>query len=194
MATAHPHSAQDFPHAHPVKTERHDPQRMLHHTNTGQRQVDHYALTPSGLFVARAFHAHPRIRHWQAHLLPALNLVVCQYQFHGVREHDFYIDVAQISREGEMWLVRDLYLDLAVWNGRAAQILDTDELLDSWRAGFIDAADLTLAVQTAHTTLAELSRAGYGLNDWARARGLRLDWLQPALPGEALPCQSVISV
>ncbi len=166
---------------------------MLHHTNTGQRRVDHYRQTPHGLFVARQFDAHPRIRHWQAHLLPAPGLVVCKYEFHGQREHDFYIDVARVAQVQGRWQVRDLYLDLALWDGKSAEILDPHELLDSWRAGFIGEAELALAVETAHTLLAGLGRAGYRLGDWARGHGLRLDWLEPALPGKRLP-EATLSV
>lgn len=171
--------------AHPVKIERHDTLNKLHHTNNGQRQVDHYQETVHGLYVARSFEAHPRIRHWQAHLLPALNLVVCKYQFHDRHEHDFYMDIAQISREGAVWAVRDLYLDLVLQDGHSAEIVDTEELLDSRRAGHISDEDLHEAVEVAHRTLAALARANYSLQAWAQAHGLELEWLEvPQKAGE----------
>lgn len=170
---------------HPVKTERHDPARMEHHTNTGVRAVQTYEERPHGLFVARDFAGHPRVRHWQAHLLPDLDLVVCRYDFHGAREHDYYIDVARISREGGVWAVRDLYLDVVVHDGLGAEILDTDELLAAREAGLIGEAELHHAVAVAHRTLSGLARAGYSLDEWLDTWGLRLDWC--GVPDAELP-------
>ncbi|WP_288433665.1 DUF402 domain-containing protein [uncultured Deinococcus sp.] len=172
---------------HPVKTERHDPVRMEHHTNTGVRAVRTYEERPHGLFVARDFDRHPRVRHWQAHLLPDLDLVVCRYDFHGPREHDYYIDVAQVSREDGLWAVRDLYLDVVVHDGLGAEILDTDELLAARAADLIGEADLHRAVTVAHRTLSGLAHASYRLDDWLGAQGLRLDWCMPAETGVAGP-------
>lgn len=172
--------------AHPVKVERHDTATNCHHTNTGRRAVRTYRETPVGLFVARDFVGHARIRHWQAHLLPALNLVVCHYSFHGHREHDFYIDVAQISREGAVWTVRDLYLDIVLHDGLGAEIADTDELLAAWEAGFLTSEDLQQAIEVAHQTVSGLARARYSLNHWLTDQALRLEWhgeVQAGPPG-----------
>lgn len=166
------------PTAHPVKVERHDVVAKRHHTNTGVRAVQHYQETNHGLFVARDFVAHPRIRHWQAHLLPTLNLVVCQYDFHGRAEHDYYMDVAQITREGHQWTVRDLYLDVVLHDGLMAEIIDTDELLAARDAGFITEPEMQRAVAVAHHTLSGLARARYNLQTWLDAQGMQLSWLE----------------
>ncbi|ALW89511.1 DUF402 domain-containing protein [Deinococcus actinosclerus] len=162
--------------AHPVKVERHDVPGRQHSTNTGVRPVHTYHRTPHGLYVARTFAGHPRIRHWQAHLLPGLNLVACRYDFHGRREHDYYLDVATITDSGDVWEVRDLYLDLIVHDGLMAEIVDTDELLAARGAGFIGEAEALRAVQMAHDTLSGLAHARYSLNDWLATRGVRLHW------------------
>ena len=164
------------PAAHPIKVERHDVRGMRHHTNTGTRSVQTYRETGHGLFVAREFVAHPRIRHWQAHLIPALNVVVCRYEFHGRREHDYHLDIAQISREGEVWTVRDLYLDILLHDGLMAEIVDTDELLAAHDHGLIDGREMHCAVTVAHATLAALARARYSLRDWQAGQGLELEW------------------
>lgn len=166
------------PQAHPVKVERHDVAARQHHTNTGVRSVHTYQETPHGLFVARDFVAHPRIRHWQAHLLPTLNVVVCQYDFHEHREHDFYLDIAQISREGDLWTVRDYYLDVVVHDGVMAEIVDTDELLAAREAGFISEREMQRAITVAHHALAGLAHARYSLHDWLSAQGVQIGWLE----------------
>lgn len=145
-----------------------------------------YRETPYGLFVTRPFVNHPRTRHWRAHLIPQLNLVVCRYDFHGVREHDFYLDVATITRQGNVWTVRDLYLDIVVHDGLGAEIVDTDELLAAHHAGLIGDAELYCSLEVAHHTLSGLAQARYDLSAWAATNGLTLDWndgLSPLSPG-----------
>lgn len=162
--------------AEPVKTERHDVPARQHHTNTGVRPVQTYREHAQGLYVARDFVAHPRIRHWQAHLLPALNVVVCRYEFHGPREHDYHIDVAAVTRAGSLWTVRDLYLDVLVHEGIAAEIVDTDELLAAHTAGFLATPELHRAVSTAHGVLSGLTRSRYDVNTWLAGEGVALEW------------------
>ena len=163
--------------AEPVKIERHDVERRQHHTNTGVRPVHTYREHAHGLLVARDFVAHPRIRHWQAHLLPALGVQVCRYSFHGPREHDYYIDVATVTRDGDLWTVRDHYLDVIVHDGMAAEIVDTDELLAAHGAGFIGAAEVDHAVAAARQVVSGLAQARYSVNDWLAAQGVRVEWV-----------------
>ncbi|RJF71026.1 DUF402 domain-containing protein [Deinococcus cavernae] len=170
---------------HPVKTERHDTRNRTHHTNTGVRPVHTYRPEPHGLFVSRPFQGHPRIRHWQAHLLPTHNLVVCHYDFHHQREHDYYLDVALISVQDDLWTVRDLYLDVVLREGHSAVIVDTDELIAGHAAGFITHTELHLALEVAHHTLSALSAAQFNLHTWATSQGVQLDWDAPH--GEGAP-------
>ena len=135
-----------------------------------------YRETPAGLYVARDFVGHPRIRHWQAHLLPRLNVVVCRYDFHGRREHDFYLDVAEITCQQGVWTVRDLYLDLVLHDGLGAEIVDTDELLAAWEAGFVTPREVQRAVEVAHQTLSGLTHARYSMRDWLQTQGVVADW------------------
>jgi AmpD protein len=45
-------------------------------------------------------------------------VVVCRYDFHGEREHDFYLDVATITRQGEVWQFVDC--DARAWHAGAS--------------------------------------------------------------------------
>ena len=175
--------------AHPVKTERHDTLLRVHHTNTGDRPVDLYREHASGLYVSRRFVAHPRIAYWQAHLLPGLlggpdtegrteglGVQVCRYDFHGERAHDYYLDVATITRQGEVWTVRDHYLDLLVWDGLCAEIADTEELNAALAAGYIGQEEFASAVAAAHGVLNGLARTGYDLKLWLAGQGIELEW------------------
>ncbi|MFC4427528.1 DUF402 domain-containing protein [Deinococcus navajonensis] len=169
--------------AHPLKVETHDVEAMCHHTNTGTRTVHTYRETAHGLFVARHFPGHPRIRHWQAHLLPALNMVVCHYDFHGPREHDYYLDIARITRQGQVWTVHDHYLDVIVHEHVCAEIVDTDELLAARQEGYVSEAQVQGAVAVAHDALSGLARANYGLDRWLATRDVALEWCPtPGVP------------
>jgi uncharacterized protein len=186
LASAHP-----VKNAHPVKTERHDTLAYVHQTNTGQRPVEVYRQHQKGLYVARAFQNHPRVAYWQAHLLPGLlddglsrcglGLQVCRYDFHGERDHDYYIDIATITQCEHLWTVRDHYLDVLVWNGLSAEIIDTDELNAAIQAGYIDEREYAAAMAGAHRVLGGLAMHGYDLRRWLHSFGVRLDWNEQAV-------------
>jgi len=162
---------------HPVKVERHDTARREHHTNTGVRAVEEYRQHEHGLFVARPFVAHPRIRYWEAHLLPALGVQLCRYTLHGHRrDFDYYMDVAHITEHDGIWTVRDLYLDLIIHDGARAEILDTDELLAARRAHLVAEDEALGAIERAHTILNDLARHAYCVNDWLERQGVHLTW------------------
>ena len=161
---------------HAVKVERHDTAARMHHTNTGIRPVDVYQEHPHGLFVARPFTQHPRIAYWQAHLLPELGIQLCRYTLHAGRPFDYYIDIASISREGEVWQMRDHYLDVLVWDRLRAEIVDTDELVASVKGGLISQGEALAAVERLHTLLNGLARHRYDVNAWLAEAGVTLDW------------------
>ncbi len=169
---------------HAVKVERHDTAARMHHTNTGDRPVDVYQEHPHGLFVARPFTQHPRIAYWQAHLLPALGVQVCRYTLHAGRPFDYYIDIARITRSGAVWELRDHYLDVLVWGGLRAEIVDTDELVASVHAGLIEQGEALQAVESLHRVLNGLARHHYDVNAWLAESGVTLEW--PDVPRPAL--------
>jgi predicted RNA-binding protein associated with RNAse of E/G family len=174
--------------AHPVKTERHDTDAMTHHTNTGLRRVHTYREHTHGLFVARAFDRHPRIRHWQAQLLPALGVQLCRYDFHQAREHDYYIDIATISRpvgNAAVWEVRDHYLDVIVHEGVTAELVDADELEAARAAGFVSEDEARRAYAAADAVLIGLKLARYHVADWLETQGVRVEWTESEGVGQA---------
>lgn len=162
---------------HAVKTERHDTARRQHTTNTGIRDVEVYREHAHGLFVARPFVAHPRIAYWEAHLLPELGVQLARYTLQGGRrDHDYYLDIADVTRDGDVWSVRDLYLDVVVWEGRRAEVLDTDELLAARAEGFIGEGEALAAVERAHAVLNGLSAHEYRVDAWLAEHGVALGW------------------
>ena len=162
--------------AKPPKVERHDLRRREHHTNTGIRAVERYQVHAAGLAVVRPFTAHPRIRAWQAHLLPALGLQVCRYEFHGPREHDYYIDLATISQAGGIWTLTDHYLDVLVWEG--ARRIDRSRMNSGRGAGGIPSVSPGKAVWAqAQALLLGLAEHGHDLQAYLAAQNVRLYWV-----------------
>ncbi|AWN22939.1 RNA-binding protein [Deinococcus irradiatisoli] len=173
--------------AKPPKIERHDLARRAHHTNTGVRPVEQYQVHRAGLFVRRAFVAHPRIRAWQAHLLPALGLQVCRYEFHGPREHDYYLDLATITARGGVWEMRDHYLDVLLWEGVRAEVVDQDEFLAAVQAGHLSAQQARSVQVQAEGLLTGLARHGHDLRAYLGAHGVELQWAEGERVGAAAP-------
>jgi len=163
--------------AKPPKVERHDLAWLEHHTNTGIRAVERYQVHAAGLAVARPFTAHPRIRAWQAHLLPALGLQICRYEFHGPREHDYYIDLATISESDGVWTLTDHYLDVLVWEGTRAELIDEDEFLAAVQAGYLSAAQAKTVWAQAQALLLGLAEHGHNLQAYLAAQGVQLEWV-----------------
>ncbi|WP_161882531.1 DUF402 domain-containing protein [Deinococcus alpinitundrae] len=161
----------------PPKVERHDLARREHHTNTGIRAVERYEVHAAGLAVVRPFKAHPRIRAWQAHLLPALGLQICRYEFHGPREHDYYIDLATISESGGVWTLTDHYLDVLVWEGTRAELIDEDEFLAAVQAGYLSATQASAVRAQAQALLRGLAEHGHDLQAYLAAQGVHLKWI-----------------
>lgn len=120
--------------------------------------------------------AHPRTPYWQAHLLPdllpdGLGIQLCRHDFHGERAHDFYIDIASISRQEHLWTLRHHSLDLPVRIGLCAE---TDEPGASLVAGHVTPQEFSVA--GAHTVLNGLAHCGCDVQAWLGSQGLSLDW------------------
>lgn len=171
-------SPAELPPAKPPKVERHDLARREHHTNTGIRAVERYQVHAVGLWVVRPFTAHPRIRAWQAHLLPALGLQVCRYEFHGPREHDYYIDLATIAEVSGIWTLTDHYLDVLVWQGQRAELIDQDEFLAAVRAGHLSRARAQAVQAQAGALLRGLAEHDHDVQAYLAAQGVRLPWAE----------------
>ncbi|MFB9908643.1 DUF402 domain-containing protein [Allokutzneria oryzae] len=166
-------------HIHPPKVEVFDVDAG---TNTDPkgfvRQVDEYRTEPFGLYMARPTPGHPRLAYFRSWLLPDLGLRVGRWSWHpGCEESfDYYLDVVNISRVGNVWRTKDLYLDLLVTTGSAIEVLDIDELLTALGSGLIAAEEAERALAVTHSTVDGVSRNGYDLEKWLTERGIALSW------------------
>jgi predicted RNA-binding protein associated with RNAse of E/G family len=168
-----------------LKVETHHLLARMHSVKAGNFPVQLYQEHPHGLYVERDFYGHPAHKHWQAHILPALNLQVCRFVPHrGTPQWEYYVDIVQVERQPHLWRVQDLYLDVVVLPNRSLEILDTDELLGAAREGLITYEQLALALHTAHALVNRLSAHGNDLALALAATGIVLNWeynLSPTL-------------
>jgi hypothetical protein len=160
-----------------LKVQTHNLVAKTHTVKAGTFPVAVFSEHAQGLYVERAFVGHPSIKYWQAHILPELHLQICRFTPHaGVHELEYYIDIIKVEKDGHIWNVKDLYLDLGIgWDGKL-RIMDTDELFEAVEAGLISLSEASLASQTLHGLVNQISTFG-SLEGALQAKGLRLEWV-----------------
>lgn len=165
---------------HPPKTETFD---VPGGTNTDPkghvRAVETYREAPWGLYLSRPMPGHDSLAHLRSWLLPAQGLRVTDFTFHPghERDQDFYLDVVDIHRAGDVWRTEDHYLDLVVRTGRTTDLLDVDEFVDALAAGLLDHGAAMRALGTSHRVMSGLGEHGHDLDRWLDTQGIRLTWV-----------------
>ncbi|WP_313550497.1 DUF402 domain-containing protein, partial [Corynebacterium sp.] len=121
---------------------------------------------------------HPKFGYLESWLLPQLGLRANIFHFRdGVEERqDFYIDVAEIDRNGDVWTTRDLYVDLISNTGEPIDVQDIDELSAATSAGLITAEEAEKAIDATLTAVEGITRYGDNAMEWLRALGMELTW------------------
>ena len=168
---------------HPVREYVYTPAKNLCvHTQSGEMEtLEYISETPNGLSYLALFdeHRHPKLRARESHVLPRLGVEVSRFEYRRQRtpdDFDYYIDIACVTEQGERWVVRDLYLDVLVFTGERAKILDTDEYLAAITEGHLEADEAAYALETAHTLVNKLAQHGYNLENYLQTEGVTLTW------------------
>lgn len=165
---------------HPVKQETFSTTDNINVDPKGfQREVDTYRVTDFGLYMARGAN-HPRFGYLESWLLPDLGLRANIFHFReGVDVHqDFYIDVADIDVDGDVWTTRDLYVDLVSTSGEPVDVLDIDELAAATSNGLISAEEAERAMERTLTAVEGITRYGDDVMSWLRTLGMDLTWAE----------------
>ena len=165
---------------HPVKQETFNTTDNINVDPKGfQREVDTYRVTDFGLYMARGAN-HPRFGYLESWLLPELGLRANIFHFReGVDVHqDFYIDVADIDVDGDVWTTRDLYVDLVSTSGEPVDVLDIDELAAATSNGLISAEEAERAMERTLTAVEGITRYGDDVMSWLRTLGMELTWAE----------------
>lgn len=164
---------------HAPKVTHYDIVAKTHTVSGGPYPVDRYEQGDGWLYLARPYVDHPHIAYMEAYLLPRLGLQVNRWGHHpgsAYAWYDFYVDVMAFEVGEDCWTTRDFYLDVAVIEGKAAQIADTDEYLEALGVGLLTTDEASYALTHTHALLNGLAEHGYRLSDWLRAQGVTLTW------------------
>lgn len=165
---------------HPPKISTFDLAARVQIDNKGlERAVTEYRVTPFGLYMSRAMVNRPSA-HWvQSWLLPELGLAVTDWWWNPghERDQDFYLDVCHIERDGDRWRLTDLYLDVLVHTGRAAEVIDVDEFVGAVACGVLDPALAELGLRRSYAAVDGLAAHGHDLDAWLAGLGIALSWL-----------------
>ncbi|MFP7366052.1 DUF402 domain-containing protein [Corynebacterium callunae] len=163
---------------HPVKQETFNTQASVNTDPKGfLREVDTFKVTDFGLYMARGAN-HPRFGYLESWLLPELGLRANIFHFRdgAAEKKDFYIDVAEIKVEDNIWTTRDLYVDLVSNVGQPVTVLDIDELAAATSAGLITADDAEKAIDATLNAVEGITRHGDDPMEWLRSKGIELTW------------------
>jgi uncharacterized protein len=164
---------------HPPKVETFDVPAA---TNTDPkgfvRPVDEYRVEPFGLYLRRPMQHHPRIAGIESWLLPEVGIRVTDFQWRPghERDQDFYLDIVDIERNGDVWRTVDHYLDIVVRTGRDSVVLDLDEYVHAVANGLLDGPAAQRALATSYRVLRGLTAHQHDLDAWLAGLGVRLTW------------------
>ena len=137
------------------------------------RAVPLFREEPFGLYLSRPMKDHPSLDHMRSWLLPGLSIRVTDFRFLPGHERmqDFYVDIADVHREGPVWTTVDHYLDLVVHTGERTELLDVDEYVEAVAAGLLAPDAAERALTTAATVHAGVAEHGHDLDAGSRRAG-----------------------
>lgn len=145
-----------------------------------ERKLEHCLVHKKGLFWGLAVEG-LNINYMQGHILPELGIQVARF---GWKAHiipsdelDYYVDIIHLTEYGNgFWHYRDLYLDVAVFEAKTAEILDTDEYLAAIQADFFKKDEASLALEKTHELMNDLAKFSYSLEAYLEANDIVLEW------------------
>lgn len=164
---------------HPPKVETFDvPARTNTDPKGFVRPVDEYRTEPFGLYLARPMEDHPRISALESWLLPELGIRVTDWWWRPGEKclQDFYIDIVDIERDGDIWRTVDYYLDVIVHTGQRSEVIDLDEYVEAVSHGLLDAGAAERALTSSYRALDGLATHRHDLDEWLTGLGMKLTW------------------
>jgi uncharacterized protein len=164
---------------HPPKITAFDvPARINIDTKGTVRPVDEYRETPFGLYMSRPVIDRPTAEWIESWLLPDLGLCVTDWWWKPghTRDQDFYLDVCDIVRDGDRWVLTDHYLDIVVRTRRDAAVLDVDEFVAAVSLGLLPPPTAEAAMHTAYRAIDGLASHDHDLDAWLATFGIVLTW------------------
>jgi uncharacterized protein len=165
-----------------IHAPKHETFDVAAHTNTDPkgivRAVDVYTETAWGLYMARPVPGRAQFHYLESWLLPTLSIRATIFHWNPghERDQDFYLDIAEVTADGNIWRTVDHYLDVVVHSGLRAELIDIDELLEAHKVGLVDDHTAEEAVKAAVRAVDGLAVHGYDLHAWLSSNGMDLSW------------------
>lgn len=162
---------------HPPKTQTFDPvARTNIDTKGNPRAIDTLREHAWGLYLSRPIVGRPNAWWMETWVLPELGICLTDWRWNPghEREQDFYVDIAEIVRDGRTLRMTDLYLDLVVRTGRDAELLDVDEFVAAVAQGLLEPRLAEYALARSHAVLDALAQHGYDIEAWLAGQGILL--------------------
>jgi predicted RNA-binding protein associated with RNAse of E/G family len=135
--------------------------RTIRDRNGRTYALDDVVVAESGLYFARTI-LNDHFWYQERWMLPAGPWVVNRFGFHPHRTDavDWYIETDVVERDGDLWHVRDGFLDLFVYEGARYHVDDADELAEAIERSEISMADATAALRALDRLCDELEANG----------------------------------
>ncbi|WP_425147745.1 DUF402 domain-containing protein [Deinococcus sp.] len=152
------------------------------------RELERIERAPYGLHYANAVPDHPYLTHVEAHLLPALDLVISHFTDRPSAPNPsrFYLDMACLAEADGVWTIRDLYLDVVVRPDGTPFLHDSDEFAAAIQEGHLTQGEITRAALSAQRVVNGLFAHGNDLEAWLASLGVRLEWWGTSAPAATL--------
>jgi predicted RNA-binding protein associated with RNAse of E/G family len=116
----------------------------------------------------------------EGYVIPELSLQIVRFSWQDEvnppHSYNYYIDAIRVLSTGSCWQVRDLYLDILVYDRQRAEVKDTGEFLAAQRAGHLGPDEIDHTLNTTHATLNGLAKHDYSLPDYLESHGFALPW------------------
>ena len=143
-----------------------------------KRQLEQLKLFPKSLYWSLAIGGN-NVNHMYSHILPSENIAVTQFGWNNhVKEQErctYYVDIISVPEHTEsQWHMRDLYLDLEVFENSHSTIEDTDEYLAAIKAGYIEQDEANQALETLHKLVNKLAEFNHSLEAYLASIDIHL--------------------
>lgn len=162
---------------HPPKISTFDVAAGVSIDNKGfERVVEEFRITSFGLYMSRAVVDRPTANWMESWLLPDLGLCITDWWWNlgQERDQDFYLDVCEITRDGDRWRLTDHYLDIVVRTGRDTAVIDVDEFVEAVAGKLLDLRSAEAAMHHTHAVVNGLATHGHDLDAWLATFGIEL--------------------
>ena len=125
--------------------------------------LERLELSDGALHYARPIASSANFNYHERWLLPRHGWSLSRFSFTGRanRGLDWYIETDTIEVKGNLWTVRDCYLDVAVFEGSRYEVLDADELAQGLTAGDISVEEAARALESLNRLCRLLASNGF---------------------------------